>query len=313
MGVGCVEALQPLRDFANNELRRHSLRPTDDTMNAIIARLCGRKTKLKLNNRPPKSEQRLEDGLYFEFDFPPRDWVLSIYLNVLNDENDLEIAISVPRLTWPAHDPFRTSAATRWLEHQRELLEHAKSGDHKPGYPAFRLGLKAHGAQRFLARLAEQLELGDERQRWQVTDASKEKVASEAENPPAAVLQPRNAIIEGMLSTVRQTCIQSGMQSITTQKHKEWRFTDDEHFREHVSILLKQAGGHCVLTGVKLDLSVGDAELAPSLDRINSDGHYEPGNLQVVARFANRWKSDTTDAQFKRLLSLVRTSSPTRS
>lgn len=42
-----------------------------------------------------------------------------------------------------------------------------------------------------------------------------------------------------------------------------------------------------------------------SLDRIDSNGHYEEGNLQVVCRFINRWKSDSDDAEFRRLVRLL--------
>lgn len=37
-----------------------------------------------------------------------------------------------------------------------------------------------------------------------------------------------------------------------------------------------------------MDGAAGDPELAASLDRIDSDGHYERGNLQVVCWFSNR-------------------------
>jgi hypothetical protein len=51
-----------------------------------------------------------------------------------------------------------------------------------------------------------------------------------------------------------------------------------------------------------------DAEknLLPSLDRIDSDGHYEEGNLQVVCQFINFWKGASDNEEFKRLLMLVR-------
>jgi hypothetical protein len=49
-----------------------------------------------------------------------------------------------------------------------------------------------------------------------------------------------------------------------------------------------------------------DIQLLCSLDRIDSAGHYEAGNLQVVCRFVNRWKGDEDDAEFRRLMGLVR-------
>lgn len=43
-----------------------------------------------------------------------------------------------------------------------------------------------------------------------------------------------------------------------------------------------------------------------SLDRIDSNGHYMLGNLQIVCRFANRWKSDGDNDNFMRLIRLLK-------
>jgi hypothetical protein len=43
-----------------------------------------------------------------------------------------------------------------------------------------------------------------------------------------------------------------------------------------------------------------------SLDRIDSSGHYEAGNLQVVCRFINRWKGADQNVQFVRLMDTLR-------
>jgi hypothetical protein len=50
-----------------------------------------------------------------------------------------------------------------------------------------------------------------------------------------------------------------------------------------------------------------------SLDRIDSDGHYAPRNLQIVCCFINRWKSDSDNEKFKALLDTVRAAQPTAS
>ena len=109
-----------------------------------------------------------------------------------------------------------------------------------------------------------------------------------------------------MLQTVKATCAQSGSQSVVVAKNKEWRFEDDEHFLSVVNTLLDQAQGKCALSRVELDLTGERPELGPSLDRKRSDGHYDPGNLQIVARFVNRWKSDLNDEEFLELLKAVR-------
>jgi hypothetical protein len=78
----------------------------------------------------------------------------------------------------------------------------------------------------------------------------------------------------------------------------------DKHLRE----LLDTQQDRCNLTGIPFHFAgeVSDQNLLPSADRIDSDGHYEPGNIQLVCRFVNFWKRNTPDAEFRRLLDLVR-------
>ena len=73
----------------------------------------------------------------------------------------------------------------------------------------------------------------------------------------------------------------------------------------HIAELIYAQKGLCALTGLPLDLfpNVVDREMKASPDRIDSDLGYEKGNIQVVCWFVNRWKSDDSDANFRRLLS----------
>ena len=80
---------------------------------------------------------------------------------------------------------------------------------------------------------------------------------------------------------------------------------------KYVSDLIDDQDGLCAITGIRLqfDGEEDDAELLCSLDRIDSSGHYVAGNLQVVCRFVNRWKGAGADAEFRRLMTLVRATS----
>ena len=65
--------------------------------------------------------------------------------------------------------------------------------------------------------------------------------------------------------------------------------------------------GLCAITDLPLQFRDGDElALRCSLDRIDSSGHYEPGNLQVVCCFINQWKSASVDAEFRRLIGVIR-------
>jgi len=99
----------------------------------------------------------------------------------------------------------------------------------------------------------------------------------------------------------------NGQQVLRNVKEKNCDLGKEE-LRAYVLNLLHDQERLCAITGIPLQVEpdVDDKEMLPSLDRIDSSGHYERGNLQVVCRFVNRWKSDADDAEFRRLLGKVR-------
>jgi hypothetical protein len=92
-----------------------------------------------------------------------------------------------------------------------------------------------------------------------------------------------------------------------TVKNKELKMTPQE-LEALLRSLIEQQRGSCNLTGIPFNFHdpAGDKNLFPSPDRIDSNGHYEAGNIQVVCQFINFWKSDRDNEEFKRLLQLVR-------
>lgn len=90
-------------------------------------------------------------------------------------------------------------------------------------------------------------------------------------------------------------------------KNKELRMTSLE-LEKHIASLLDLQDNRCALTGIRFQFlgPEADKNLLPSLDRIDSVGHYEVGNLQVVCQFINFWKGAGDNEEFKRLLMLVR-------
>jgi hypothetical protein len=90
-------------------------------------------------------------------------------------------------------------------------------------------------------------------------------------------------------------------------KNKELRMSSVE-LERLIGSLLDLQDNRCALTGILFNF-IGpgaDKNLYPSLDRIDSNGHYEAGNLQVVCQFVNFWKGDGDNSEFQRLLMLVR-------
>lgn len=119
--------------------------------------------------------------------------------------------------------------------------------------------------------------------------------------------------VQRMVSTAFATAARSGQQvlSTSTAKEKYVLLSRNELF-ERVRVLLANGSGRCALTGIKLDLKQrpDHKDYWPSLDRIDSNGHYELENLQVVCRFVNYWKSARKNDDFKGLLEAVRKHRP---
>ena len=114
------------------------------------------------------------------------------------------------------------------------------------------------------------------------------------------------SIIE-MCQSVEDTVRSANGQIVTRLvKSKELRMTRAE-LEELLRFLLDRQGDRCALTGIRFHFSGPnvDNQLRPSVDRIDSNGHYEVGNLQIVCRFVNFWKRDSDNEEFKRLLILV--------
>jgi hypothetical protein len=100
----------------------------------------------------------------------------------------------------------------------------------------------------------------------------------------------------------------TGGPQLRIPKLKKFDFRDAHEASRFILALVEEQGYTCALTGLPLqaDGDVEDREFLASLDRIDSDGHYDRKNLQIVCQFVNRWKSDDDSDNFKRLLAAVR-------
>ncbi|SET92706.1 hypothetical protein SAMN05443580_10964 [Variovorax sp. OV084] len=125
------------------------------------------------------------------------------------------------------------------------------------------------------------------------------------------VLSPVEAAIALMASQARDTASRANGQEVLAKvKNKEFGFDSDEEMRVYLRNLLNDQEGLCAISGLRFQYpgQIDDPELQCSLDRIDSDGHYAAGNLQIVCRFINRWKSSSDDAEFRRLVRVLRAS-----
>ena len=121
---------------------------------------------------------------------------------------------------------------------------------------------------------------------------------------------PRQRAVVRMAETARLTVAgANGQQTLQTVKAKNLLFDSIIALENYIAQLIDMQEGFCAVTGLVLqyDGDCDDIEMLSSLDRIDSGGHYEEGNLQIVCRFANRWKSSSDDATFRRLVKAIRT------
>ena len=109
------------------------------------------------------------------------------------------------------------------------------------------------------------------------------------------------------LAPRRKIAVADVAQARGRELNKELRMTPAE-LEDLLRSLLDRQSNRCALTGIRFHFTgqKADTNLRPSVDRIDSNGHYEHENIQIVCRFVNFWKSDTNNEEFKRLLMLVR-------
>jgi hypothetical protein len=114
-----------------------------------------------------------------------------------------------------------------------------------------------------------------------------------------------------MKYSIIQTVQQSRGQTVvrTVQMKLKNLGMDEQALDRHIRELMEMQNDRCALTGLPFEFQADgvDSNLLPSPDRIDSDGHYETGNIQIVCRFVNFWKGSNKNDDFLRLLNLVRT------
>ncbi|MBW6528196.1 hypothetical protein KZ813_15235 [Sphingomonas sp. RHCKR7] len=133
--------------------------------------------------------------------------------------------------------------------------------------------------------------------------------AKQANRPGAARnFNAREVTIAEMVRNAQYTASSANGQSrVRIVKNKDFRFAGPREAEAYVDALYDAQGGLCAISELPMQLSGGDDhEMRCSLDRIDSNGHYEPGNVQIVCRFVNRWKGASDDAEFRRLMEIIR-------
>jgi len=107
------------------------------------------------------------------------------------------------------------------------------------------------------------------------------------------------AEIARMAGTAIQTAgYANGQTVLSTVKSKDIGFTRIE-LEEEIAALFEQQRYRCALTGFEFTSDCPNQHLLPSLDRKHSGLGYVPGNLQIVTRAANFFKSASDEADWQ--------------
>jgi len=157
------------------------------------------------------------------------------------------------------------------------------------------------------ADYARALIAGDPLDQWHSSKLFKDK-AEVSKKTHGKIFSPREKAAARMADTMLATVAQAnGQVREATIKEKNTTLS-----RLECEALIRQKMGEqedrCALTGLTLgyDGECDDPEMLASLDRIDSNGHYTPDNLQLVCRFMNRWKGADSDELVRRLLATIR-------
>lgn len=156
------------------------------------------------------------------------------------------------------------------------------------------------------AEYAKALVKGEPLDLWHEQSIFKEKLA-EARSKGGRIFSAKERmaarLADTMLGTVR---VSDGRATTRIAKVKQTSMSRLE-CEQLVREMFDEQEGLCAYSGLRMQLDgeEDDKELLVSLDRIDSDGHYNPDNLHLVCRFLNRWKSADRHEEFERLLALL--------
>ena len=99
--------------------------------------------------------------------------------------------------------------------------------------------------------------------------------------------------VSRMADTIRNTVANSnGQEIVKTVKPKDLGFASETDLQLFLRKKIEEQNGRCALTGHPLLPHQPESWFAPRADRIDSDGHYTPDNIQIVSKASNRAKSD---------------------
>lgn len=237
-----------------------------------------------------------------------------------NDGNSLWWAITTegpasidlepdPRaLPWGSPNSFYyRKPCSRWSNHDKRGRRLDWRGLHPKSRDFFATEATLQELGSDYAAYALQLIEGGDLSPWHDRKEWKAKTQTGSRSNPVTSANARERTLATMAFNAESAAASANGQQVTrNMKIKNFGFASRRELEQYLDALLEAQDGLCAISGLTLQYVGGDdPALCCSLDRIDSNGHYEAGNLQIVCRFINKWKSDTPDEEFRRLWTLV--------
>lgn len=153
------------------------------------------------------------------------------------------------------------------------------------------------------ADYARALLAGEPLDAWHSTKLFRDKAEASTKQGGRTFSAKETAAMD-MTRTLLNTVAQSNGQTVERRVKEKNTDLSREEWEALLLRLLGEQEDRCALTGMLLGYvgETDDLQMRPSLDRIDSKGHYTPDNVQIVCRFINRWKSADHDDLVRRLL-----------
>jgi hypothetical protein len=243
-----------------------------------------------------------------------RSRLISYFMFLLDDDRFMPLAPVTFKSAFQELDlDVRSTQGCRWEGYQAYCLELEKVRHALEDWA--NLGptrlVDAHSFCWMLARLPGKIEERAQREAKRDLRQTKTGGAASEQRRLDDLTFGIEAAFQDALQRVQSTVRSANGQLVQRRtKNKEFHgFESDNAFRDRLRELWEEQGGRCRLTGIQMlprKPPGGHGFLCMSVDRIDSDGHYEPENIQLVCRFANMWKGTMADAVFLQLLRQVR-------
>ncbi|OAP43203.1 hypothetical protein ATC00_04710 [Sinorhizobium americanum] len=146
---------------------------------------------------------------------------------------------------------------------------------------------------------------GDQLDEWHNRPDWRERLGEDKGKTLGRNVELSDFAITRMMQSIRDTVKNSnGQQVLKILRDKKLLCSEAAHLAE----LIKEQQGLCAITKLPMHLDGNeniDFDMLASADRIDSNGHYEIGNVQLVCRFVNFWKCAQENGRFLNLLERV--------